>query len=167
MVNFRDESTIVGDWPIDVAGAKFQRMANWPSFDFLIETEQTARNRPPVSYNSQTRVVFSIETGPVGLPLEFEPAKSANPSRLLSKMDQNNSLREWRTFFNDSGRKSLPIQFTAVLKSCFVFTSYHCRPYSFYRLAGVHRHACVPNFRLYLEKMTWALDALKTLGDIM
>ena len=37
---------------------------NSPSFDFLIETE------------------------PVGHPLEFEPAKSANPTRFLSKIDQ-------------------------------------------------------------------------------
>ena len=31
---------------------------------------------------------FSIETGPVGRPLEFEPAKSANHTRFLSKIDQ-------------------------------------------------------------------------------
>ena len=29
-----------------------------------------------------------IETEPVGHPLEFEPAKSANPTRFLSKIDQ-------------------------------------------------------------------------------
>ena len=34
------------------AGSKFQQMANWPSFDTLIETGWIARNRPPLSYNS-------------------------------------------------------------------------------------------------------------------
>ena len=31
---------------------------------------------------------FFTETGPVGHPLEFEPAKSGNPTRFLSKIDQ-------------------------------------------------------------------------------
>ena len=34
------------------------------------------------------RFDFSIETGPVGHPLELESAKSANPARVLLKIDQ-------------------------------------------------------------------------------
>ena len=53
----------------DFAGSKFERMANWFSFDFSIETGRIARNRPPVSYNSPT-FYFFIETAPVRHPLE-------------------------------------------------------------------------------------------------
>ena len=42
--------------------------------------------RSPVSYNSPS-FDFLSETGPVGHPLKFEPAKSANPTRFLSKLD--------------------------------------------------------------------------------
>ena len=38
-------------------------------------------------YNSPS-FDFLIETGPVGHPLDFEPAKSANPASFLSKIDQ-------------------------------------------------------------------------------
>ena len=71
----------------DFAGSKFQRMTNWPRFDFLIETGWIVRNRPPVSYHFPS-FYFFIETGPAGHPLEFEPAKSATPIRFLSKIDQ-------------------------------------------------------------------------------
>ena len=68
----------------DFAGSKFQRMANWPNFHFLIETGRIARNRPPKFPPSFD---FFLEAGPVGRPLEFQPAKSANPTRFLSKID--------------------------------------------------------------------------------
>ena len=77
-------------WPtgpvsiVDFVGSKFQRMASWPSFDFF------------------------IETGPVGHPLEFESAKSANPTTVdYSRKLTNSSLREQGTFFNVPGRKNL------------------------------------------------------------
>ena len=72
---------------VDFEGSKFQRVANWPSFDFFYRNWGIARNRPPVSYNSPS-FDFFIETGPVGHPLEFEHAKSANATRLFSKIDQ-------------------------------------------------------------------------------
>ena len=71
----------------DFAGFKFQRMTNWPSFDFFYRNRvKIARNKPPVSYKPPS-FHFLIETGPVGHPLKVEPAKSANP-RFLSKIDQ-------------------------------------------------------------------------------
>ena len=79
LVNFREKSNGIGRFgglevPTDVStgpvsifrnrvNARLFRY-NSPSFDFLIETE------------------------PVGHPLEFEPAKLANPTRFLSKVDQ-------------------------------------------------------------------------------
>ena len=64
----------------DFAGSKFQWMANWPGFDFLnsklVELHETGhlfRALLPVS-------LFFIETGPVGHPLEFTPAKPVNPT---------------------------------------------------------------------------------------
>ena len=48
----------------DFTCSKFQRMANWPSFDFL------------------------IETGPVGHPLEFRACKSAKPTIDSSRKSQ-------------------------------------------------------------------------------
>ena len=37
---------------VDFAGSNFQRMVNWPSFDFLVETGWIARNRPCLLYTS-------------------------------------------------------------------------------------------------------------------
>ena len=53
----------------DFAGSKFQRMANWPSFDKKIETGRLFRIILPVS-------IFLNRNWPVGHPLEFKPAKS-------------------------------------------------------------------------------------------
>ena len=63
----------------DFAGSKFQRMANWPSFDFFSETEGELHETGRL-FRIILRFDFLIETGPVGHPLEFEPAKSANPT---------------------------------------------------------------------------------------
>ena len=83
VVNFREEPSGIGrlcrlEVPTDGQLAKCR---------FFIETGWIARNRWPVPYHSPS-FDFSIETGPVGHPFEFEPAKSANPTRFLSKFDQ-------------------------------------------------------------------------------
>ena len=65
-----------------------------------------ARNRPPGSYNSPSFDLTIIETGPVGYPLEFEPAKSANPTRFLSKIDQSSHLMGRERFLSPPGEKA-------------------------------------------------------------
>ena len=62
----------------------------------------------PVSYNYPS-FDFFIETGPVGHPLEFEHAKSANATTVDScRKLTNSSLREKGTFCNVPGIKLLP-----------------------------------------------------------
>ena len=75
---------------VDFAGSKFQRMANWPSFDFLIEAVGELHETGRLFHTVVPVLIFFIETGLVGHPLEFEPAKSTNPTinRFLSKIDQ-------------------------------------------------------------------------------
>ena len=56
LVNFREESINSG---IGRFCRKFQQIANWPIFDFLIETGWIARNRAPISYNSPSFDFFN------------------------------------------------------------------------------------------------------------
>ena len=92
----------------DSAGSKFRRMANWPSFVFFFY-----RNRV-----NCTKQAACFETGPVGHPLEFEPAKSANPTRFLSKIDQWLIEGEGDVFLTSPGEKACHI---SVEKSRFIF----------------------------------------------
>ena len=68
----------------DFAGSKFQRMANWLSFVFiakpgkLYETGRLFRTIHPI-------VVKISKLGQLAIRWNFEPAKSANPTRFLSK----------------------------------------------------------------------------------
>ena len=107
---------------------KFQRMANSPSFHFLIETRRIARNRPPVSHNS-TSFDFLIETGPVGHPLEFEPAKSANPTinRFLSKIDQWLIEGAGDVFLTSPGETNAKVVRNPVLFSGTIFVGLRAR----------------------------------------
>ena len=68
LVKFREESTGVGRF----CRLEFERMANWPSFDFLSKLGQLSRR--PVSCNSPC-FDKKIETGPVGYPLELRACK--------------------------------------------------------------------------------------------
>ena len=102
------------------AGSKFQRMANWPSFDYfyrngvkLHDTGHRFRGILPVS------IFLRIETGPVAHPLEFETAKSANPIRFLSKIDQSLIAGEGDVF--QRPREKKPAKVLKNEKSCFVF----------------------------------------------
>ena len=69
------------------ADSKFQQMANWPSFDFFYRNGVNCAKQAACLYISPS-FDFLIEARPVGHPLEFEPAKSANPTRFLFKIDQ-------------------------------------------------------------------------------
>ena len=71
----------------DFEGFKFQLMANWPRFDLMIETGQKLHETGRLFRIVLPVSIFLIETGPVGHPLEFDPAKSVNPTRFCSKID--------------------------------------------------------------------------------
>ena len=85
MVNFREE-------PINSGIGRFCRLGV-PTDGQLAQFRFFHRNRVkctkqalPDSYISPS-FDFLVETGPVGHPSEFEPAKSANPTRFLSIID--------------------------------------------------------------------------------
>ena len=67
LVKFREESTGVGRF----CRLEFERMANWPSFDFLSKLGQLSRR--PVS-------IKKSKLGQLAIRWNFEPAKSANPN---------------------------------------------------------------------------------------
>ena len=86
LVNFREESSGIRRF----CRLEFQRMANWPSFDKRIETGKIIRHRRPLSCNSpcfdkKNRNWASCQ---LAIRWNFEPAKSANPTRFLPKIDQ-------------------------------------------------------------------------------
>ena len=111
----------------DFAGSKFQRMANWPSFEFLIETRWIARNRPPVSYIIIPVSIFWSKLGTVGHTLEFEPAKSANTIRFLSKIDQWLIEGAGDVFLTSPGETNAKVVRNPVLFSGTIFVGLRAR----------------------------------------
>ena len=87
----------------DFAGSKFQRMANWPSFVFLIETVNCTklfRIILPVS-------MFLSKLGELAIRYNSSPQNRSIPLDSSRKLTMS-SLRGQETFFNVPGRKSLP-----------------------------------------------------------
>ena len=89
----------------DFAGSKFQRMANWPSFDFFIEAGWTARNRPPVSYHSPS---FDFLSKLGQLAIRRNSSLQNRPIPLESSRKLTGTHWESRgRFFNVPGTKNL------------------------------------------------------------
>ena len=90
----------------DFAGSKFQRIANWPSFDFFFETGRIARNgrlfRRSIIISAST---FLSKAGQLAIHWNssLRPIPLDSSRKLISS-----SMREKGTFFNVPGRKSLP-----------------------------------------------------------
>ena len=82
LINFREESSGIG------RRLEFQWMANWPAFDKKVEAEIIIllRNRRPFRAIRPVSKKKS-KLGQLAIRWNFEPAKSANPTRFLSKMD--------------------------------------------------------------------------------
>ena len=71
----------------DFAGSDSNGWPTGPDFQNCAETGPVGHplEIEPAKSSNPTR--FWAETGPVGHPLEFEPAKSAKRTRFLSKTD--------------------------------------------------------------------------------
>ena len=107
----------------DFAGSQFQSMANWPSFDFSIETGWTARNRPPVSYNSPS-FDFFYRNRAIWPSVGIWACKIGQSHYIpLGKWP----VAHWGSrghFFNVPGEKACQ----SVEKCCFVSWNDNCRP---------------------------------------
>ena len=89
----------------DFADSKFQRMANWPSFDFFIETVNCTKQA--VFYiNYIASFVFFIESQ---LAIRWNSSLQNRPIPIdSSRKITSSSLIEQETFINVPERKSLP-----------------------------------------------------------
>ena len=103
---------------VDFAGSKFQRMANWPSFDFFIETGRLFRGIIlPVS-------IFLSKLGQLAIRWDSSLQNWPIPLDSFRKLTSS-SLRDPGTFSNVPGRKACQ----SIEKSCFVFWNDNCWPY--------------------------------------
>ena len=115
------------------------------------ETARIVRNWRPVSGNSPC---FDFEKktklGQLAIRWNFEPTKSANPPRFLSKLTKS-SLKPQGTFFNTPGEKACQ----CVVKACFVFWNNNCRPQT-----DDNGNAMLQSFLSKLSKKKSAEDSL-------
>ena len=103
---------------VDFAGSKFQRMANWPSFDFFIETGRLFRGIIlPVS-------IFLSKLGQLAVRWNLILQKRPIPLDSARKLTSS-SLKQKGTLLTSPGEKSCQ----SVQKNFLLFgTRTNCRP---------------------------------------